>query len=63
MQTCINVITSCIVERTVRRSILVSISADTVISDGVSKDTNFILSMSGVAYSESEKQLQDCIYR
>lgn len=46
-----------------RLTVLGSISADTVISDCVCKDMNFFLLMSGVAYNESEKQLQDCIYR
>ncbi len=38
-------------------------SVNTVIIDNVSKVTNFILTMSGVVYCESEKQLQDCIYQ
>jgi hypothetical protein len=46
-------------------TILSSTSVDTVIFiiDGVSKVTNFILTMSGVVYYVSEKQLQDCIYQ
>ncbi len=49
--------------RRVKGTILSSASVDTVIIDCVSKVTNFILSMSGVVYCESEKQLQDCIYQ
>lgn len=41
-------------------TILSSVLVDVIFID-VSKVTNFILLMSGVAYCENEKQLQDCI--
>jgi len=61
MQICNHILNRFMAIRVVRRVILSLASVNVVILFNVIKGKNFILTMSGVVYYESKKQLQDCI--